>query len=155
MLKSIDWNIYTILMIGLVPAMLLTAWGLDTWDARRLHRLQCEVAMEWLDESAEIVPQFTDAETMNRTSLWIANFETLNSPNAAGDLRWNILQSANYSLEHFPDLPTDEPGVLNPKNGLFARAIEEGTEELIEHCPETEDMLPAAFPMIFPREETD
>lgn len=155
MLKSIDWNIYTILMIALVPAMLLTAWGLDTWDSRRLHRLQCEVAVEWLEENAEIAPQFSQAMTMNRTALWQSNFEDINAPAAAGILRGGILGSANYTREYFPDQSTDEPGALNPHNGLLARNIEDGIVALVEHCPETEDLLPAAFPMIFHREDTN
>lgn len=153
MLKSIEWNIYTILMVALVPAMLLSAWGLYAWDSHRLHTMQCAMAVDWLEESTDMAPEFEQSGTMGRTQFWISEFESLESPNAAGNLRWGILQSANYHEEHYPDLPTDEPGVLNPPNGLFARQIEEGVEDLVEHCPDTEDMIPTAFPMVF-REET-
>lgn len=155
MLKSSQWNVYTLLMVGLVPAMLLTAWGMDSWQSYRRHQLQCEVAVEWLEESRDIAPQFTQANTMNRTQLWISNVDEINSPAHASILRRGILQSANYHLEYFPEHPTDAPGVLNPKNSMFARDIEEGTAELINHCPETEALLPAAFPMIFPKEDTN
>lgn len=149
MLKSIQWDIYTIIIVALVPTLLLTAWGIYAWDEHQLHTLQCTMAVDWLEESTEMAPQFVQAETMDSTQFWTSSFEQIESPNAAGNLRWGILQSTWYHREHFPDLPTDERGVLNPPNGLFARQIEEGTEDLVEHCPETEDMIPTAFPMVF------
>lgn len=149
MLKSIEWNIYTILMVALVPALLLTAWGLYAWDEHKLHTLQCEMAESWLDESEEIASLFQQSETIGQTRFWISRFETLESPNAAGNLRWGIIQSANYHAENYPDMSTDEPGVLNAPNGLFERQIEEGTEDLVEHCPDMETKLPTAFPMVF------
>lgn len=149
MLRSIEWNIYTILMVALVPALLLTAWGLDAWDSRQLHLLQCSLAEEWLEESEDVASQFQQTGTVGQTQLWISSFEGIESPNAAGNLRWGILESARYHEEHHPDLSTSEPGVLNPPNGLFERQILEGVEELVVHCPETEAMIPAAFPMVF------
>lgn len=153
MLKSVHWDIYTIIMVALVPTLLLSAWGLHAWDNHRLHTLQCTMATDWLEETADMAPQFVQAETMGRTQFWTSTFEDIESPNAAGNLRWGILQSAQYHEEYFPDLSTADRGVLNPPNGLFARQIEEGTEDLVEHCPETEDMIPTAFPMVF-REDT-
>ncbi len=154
MLKSINWDIYTILMIALAPAMLLTAWGIHAWDSHQLHSLQCSMAEEWLDESADIASQFERSGTMSNTRFWSTTFEGIESPKAAGELRMGILRSADYHREHFPTLETSEPGVLNPPNGLFARQIDEGTRELVEHCPETRGMIPEAFPMVF-REETE
>lgn len=154
MLKSIQWDIYTILMVAMVPAMLLTAWGLERWDASQLHRRQCEMAVEWLEESTVHSQQFQLASSMGSTRFWIAGFEEISSPNAAGNLRWGILQSARYHAEYFPNLPTNEPGVLNPRNGLFERQIEEGAAELVDHCPETEGMIADAFPMIFREDDT-
>lgn len=154
MLKSIEWNTYTILMVALVPTMLLAAWGLDTWDSRQLHRTQCTMAVEWLEESADISQQFQQSGTMGQTQLWSSRFEAIESPNAAGDLRRGILQSATYHEEYFPTSPTDEPGVLNPRNGLFERQIEQGVRSLVEHCPETEALIPNAFPMVF-REDNE
>ena len=149
MLKSVQWDIYTILMIALVPTMMLAAWGLHTYDAGQLHRQQCEMAEAWLESSAEYVGQFERAGITGNTLLWIANVEALDSPNAAGYLRWGVLQSATYHAEYLPALPTDQPGVLNPRNGLFERQIADGAEHLIEHCPEIEDQIPTAFPMVF------
>lgn len=154
MLKPTEWNIYTILMIALVPAMLLTAWGLDAWDSRQLHRLQCTMAEEWLEESSDISQQFEQSGRMGQTQLWISRFETIESPNAASGLRTGILQAANYHEEYYPDLATDDRGVLNPRNGLFERQIESGVQSLVEHCPETEAMIPNAFPMVF-REDNE
>lgn len=153
MLKSVQWDIYTIIMIALVPAMLLIAWGIDTWESDQLHKRQCEMAVDWLESSAGYADQFERSGTTGNTELWINRIEQLDSPNAAGDLRWGILQSANYHAEYFPDLPTDAPGVLNPKNGLLERQIHDGAERLIEHCPDTEDLIPAAFPMVFKEDE--
>lgn len=153
MLKSIEWNIYNILMVALVPALLLTAWGIYAWDEHKLHTLQCNMAESWLDESTDIASQFQQAKSMEQTRFWVSQFERIESPNAAGNLRWGIIQSAKYHAENYPDMATNEPGVLNPPNGLFERQIEEGVEDLIDHCEDTETMLPTAFPMIF-REDT-
>lgn len=155
MMRSIQWDIYTILMVALVPVILLSAWGLHTWDERRLHNRQCEVALEWLEESAEIAPQFVQADSMERTFLWRSNFEEINSPAHASMLRDGILRSARYNAEHRPDDATDEPGVLHPQNGLFSREIEGGKNTLTGHCPETAALIPDAFPMVFPREDTN
>lgn len=154
MLKSINWNIYTILMVGLVPALLLTAWGVYAWDSHRLHSLQCTMAEEWLEESTDIASQFEQSGTMGQTLFWASRFEDIESPNAAGNLRWGILQSTDYHAENYPELPTNEPGVLNPPNGLFERQFEEGVEDLVDHCPETEAMIPTAFPMVFREEQS-
>lgn len=154
MLKTIQLDIYTILIVALVPGLLLAAWGLDSWDSNQLHRRQCELAVDWLESSAAIVGQFEQAGTTGKTQLWINQIEELDSPNAAGDLRWGVLQAANYGVEYFPDRPSDEPGVLNPKNGLLERQIADGAEKLIKHCPETEALIPTAFPMVFREDGT-
>lgn len=149
MLKSVQWDIYTILMAALVPILLVSAWGLHTWDSRQLHRVQCEMAVDWLESSTAISRQFTEAGTMGRIQFWITGLEAFDSPSAAGDLRWGILQSARYNATYNRNLATTEPGVLNPRNGLFERQIEEGRQQLVEHCPETQELIPAAFPMVF------
>lgn len=149
MLKNIQWDIYNILMIALVPAMLLTAWGIESWDTGQLHKRQCEMAVDWLETNATYVNQFEQAGTTGNIQLWLNRMEPLDSPMAAGELRMGVIRSAYYHMEHLPDLPTDEPGVLNPRNGLFERQINEGTARLIAHCPETEDLIPEAFPMVF------
>lgn len=153
MIKSIHWDIYTILMVALVPVLLLSAAGLYFYDKNKLHNLQCEMAVEWLETSEQYSAQFVSAGTMGRTELWITTFEEIESPSKAGNLRWGILQSANYNQEHRPDLSTSERGVLNPPNGLFEQQIENGVEDLVKHCPETESMIPGAFPMVFREDE--
>ncbi len=154
MLKSIQWDIYTIAIIALLPAMLLVAGGITWWDDHRLHQVQCELAVDWLEQNTELSEEFEGAGTMERTSFWQRQFEEINSPSAAGQLRWGIIQSVDYQQEYFPDRETAERGVLNPANGLFSRDIVDGTEELVEHCPDTEAMLPEAFPMIYRDEGT-
>lgn len=149
MLKSVQWDVYTIIMVALVPILLLSAWGLQALDAGRLHRTQCELAVDWLENSKNSSTQFVQAGTTGRTQFWITMFEDLDSPNAAGYLRWGVLKSAEYHQEYLPDLPTDAPGVLNPRNGLFEKQIADGARHLIEHCPETEALIPDAFPMVF------
>lgn len=153
MLKSISWDIYTYIIIALVPGVLLAAWGLTAWDDHRVHQQQCAVAEEWLNESALIAPVFESAGTMDDIDMWITGLEEFNTPSAAGELRQGILSSANYRMENFPNENTTVAGVLNPRNGLFERVIVEGTEDLIEHCPDTESMLPDAFPMVFEKED--
>lgn len=152
MLKSIQWDIYTIIIAALIPAVLLGAWGLTTWEDSRIHKQQCDVAETWLQESALLAPMFQNAGTMEDTTSWISGIEELNSPAAAGTMRHGILESARYNQKYYPDRSTSEPGVLNPKDGLYDRTINKGAENLIEHCPEVEQQLPKAFPMVFPEE---
>lgn len=153
MLKSIQWDIYTVLMIGLVPVLLVSAWGLTQWDDIRLHRAQCEVAESWLEENTEIASDFAQTRTLQGTGYWQTRFEAINWPSDAGQLRWGIIQSANYGREHYPSRFTSFPAVLNPEDGLFSRDISQGRKNLVERCPEVESMLPDAFPMIFQKEE--
>ncbi len=153
MIKSISWDIYTFIIIALIPGILLAAWGLTEWDKRQLHTHQCEVAAEWLQEAAMLAPMFENADTMDDISGWIAAMEELNSPARGGQLRRGILSSAYYHMEYFPNTRTSTPGVLNPTNGLFARDIIDGRASLVEHCPETDANLADAFPMVFGKED--
>jgi hypothetical protein len=151
--RSIQWDIYTVIIVALVPVLLLSAWGLTEWDRRQLHTQQCIVAREWLQEAESLAPMFGNATTMDGIAGWIAAMEEINVPSRGSQLRRGILSSANYHMEHFPNTRTTSAGVLNPPNGLFAREIDKGRQSLIAHCPETEALLPAAFPMVFAREE--
>jgi hypothetical protein len=154
-LKSIHWDIYTIIIAALVPAVLLAAWGLTAWDEARIRQEQCEVAESWLDDSARLAPTFEGAGTMDGISAWIVDIEEINSPTSAGQLRHGILSSARYHAEYYPDESTTEPGVLNPKNGLYERTITEGVDNLVQHCPDVEPLLHDAFPMVFTEEGSD
>jgi hypothetical protein len=148
-LKSIHWDIYTIVIAALVPAVLLTAWGLTEWDEARIRQQQCAVAESWLNDSAQLAPMFENAETMDSIATWITDVEEINSPASAGQLRHGILTSARYHAEYYPDESTLRPGVLNPRDGLYERTISEGAENLVQHCPDVEPLLPNAFPMVF------
>lgn len=145
----ITWDIYTIIMVALVPVILLSAWGLTKASEYDLKSRQCALAVEWLDESQDLLPQFYRAGTMENTAGWIATLEEINAPAAAGRLRWAVLQSARYAAEYYPGLPTDGVAVLNPVDGLYERNLTEGAWDLINHCPDVLPMLPKAFPMVF------
>lgn len=153
MLKPHRWDIYTIIIVALVPAMLLSAWGLTAWDQRQLHSRQCAMAEDWLDSTAAFAGQFEMAGRTGQTQLWITNIENLDFPNAARDLRSGLIRSARYHQEFLPNVSTREPGVLNPVNGLYERQIETGIAALTSHCPETAELIPAAVPMIFREDE--
>lgn len=149
MLKSITWDKYTLVIVALIPVIMGIAGGLTWWDSARLHKEQCAMAVEWLEDSEQIASQFTNAGTMDDIDTWISQQEEFDAPSKSGQLRSGILSSARYQNEYFPDASTLEAGVLNPPNGLYARDIQEGAEDLIEHCPETQDMLMPALPMVF------
>ncbi len=152
MLKSIHWDVYTIVIVALAPVVLLTAWGLTAWDEARIRQQQCQVAESWLEDSARLAPRFENAGSMEDIAGWITGIEEINSPASAGQLRHGILSSARYHAEYFPDMSTANPGVLNPKNGLYERTITEGAANLVQHCPDVEPLLPDAFPMVFTEE---
>lgn len=149
MLKFITWDKYTLIIVALIPTIMGIAGALTLWDDHRLHEQQCQMAVEWLQESERIAPQFTSAGTMAGIDQWISQQEEFDAPTKAGELRYGFLSSARYQNEYFPDVSTSTGGVLNPPDGLYSRSIIEGAEELIEHCPETQEMLPAALPMVF------
>lgn len=146
---QISWDIYTVIMVALVPVILLSAWGLTKASEHDLRSRQCAMAVEWLDESRDLLPLFYRAGTVQNTTSWTTSLEELSSPAAAGRLRWAVLQSTRYAAEYYPTLPTDEVGVLNPVDGLYQRNLTEGARELIDHCPEVAPMLPRTFPMVF------
>lgn len=149
MLKSVQWDIYTILMVALVPLILLTAGGLYFWNDYSIHKTQCEMAEDWIRESGEMADQFQSYERMGQTEFWTSTFAELDHPRAAGTLRSGIIQSAEYHAKYYPDMEITERGALNPVNGRLERQIEKGTEDLIEHCPDTASLLPEAFPQIY------
>lgn len=149
MLKSITWDAYTLVIVALIPTILIIAGGLTAWDNHRLHQEQCALAVEWLEDSERTASQFTNAGTMENIDTWISQQEEFDAPSKAGQLRHGFLSSARYQNEYFPNATTAVAGALNPANGLYSRDIQEGAEELFEHCPETREMLPAALPMVF------
>lgn len=153
MRERFHFDIYTALMIGLVPMLLLTARGIEYWHDGRLYQRQCQMAADWLAESADIAPQFAFAGTMDRTMFWSQELEDISSPASARKLRSGVLQSAKYYQTYYANNPTDKPGILNPTDGMFSREIKEGRKSLVDHCPETAAMLPTAFPMIFQKED--
>lgn len=150
----IKWDVYTVVMVAMIPAILLVAWGLEWWEDHSLHQTQCALAEQWLEDSEVLATQFEIVNQLGRTDPWITSFEELESPAKAGQLRWGILQSARYFKEYYPEMSTTEPGVLNPPDGINSRDIVNGTKELIEHCPDVESMLPKAFPMVFTKDES-
>ena len=149
MLKSITWDKYTLIIVALIPTIMGVAGALTYWNDQRLHTTQCELAVDWLEKSEQIAPQFENAGTMDDIDGWIRQQEEFDAPSKAGLLRYGFLSSARYQNEYFPDASTSIAGVLNPPDGLHARDIRQGAERLIEHCPETREMLPKALPMVF------
>ncbi|MCA9832995.1 MAG: hypothetical protein KC435_03565 [Thermomicrobiales bacterium] len=150
--NGITWDIYTIIIVALIPVILVAAWGMSWWNERELHAEQCSVALEWLQESEDLLPLYERADTMADIDPWINSIDALNSPSSAGTLRWGILQSARYFLAYYPNVRIEENGELNPADGIHSRDIIGGTEQLIDHCPEVAPLLPVAFPMIFTQE---
>lgn len=138
---------YTLAILLLVGGVFGTAGAL-TWRAEYTrHDRQCEVAMTWLEESADSASSFTGASNMSYIDRWMSEQEELNAPNAGKPLRWAILDSARFHQEYRENTSPRIEGVLNSPE--FAGRIKHNAKMLTDHCPETAALLPDAFPMVF------
>lgn len=147
-------DIYTLLIAALIPSMLLAAWGLNTINNVRVHNQQCEVAEEWLTEAAGISHVYTNAGTLGEIEPWLSQLEEFNYPRHASELRHQIDEAGWYGLTWRWNTPTDEPGSLIDVAVSYDDEINQEIDEFIEYCPDTAQMLPDAFPMLFPNPES-
>lgn len=151
--KFLRPDIYLVSAALVVALSFGTAWAL-TWNAERdLHETQCQLAVEWLEGSTSNADLFERARTMQSIEPWLAAQDELNSPSAANQLRWSIMDSARYEMNSNPTAPTTDQAVLN--SPWYTGRIERGAADLIQHCPEVESLLPAAFPMVFTQEPSE
>lgn len=138
---------YTILILLLIGGVFIAAGALTMQAGYDQRGRQCDVAVEWLEQSAETSRQFTTASRISSIEPWLNTQDEMNTPNAAKPLRWAILDSARFHAEYRTDARPNEPGVLNSPE--FTDRIDRARQGLVDHCPETAALLPDAFPMVF------
>lgn len=112
MRESFRLDIYTILMIAIVPVFLFTAWGL-TWNHERVAARQaCENTERYLTEAADITSLFTNAGTIDDAEPWLDRLDTLGPHGYARDLHQSASRTIEYAINTRPGLETAEPGII-------------------------------------------
>ena len=149
MRKYRQWDIYTVLMVAIVPVFLAVAWGL-TWNHERVAAAQaCEDTESYLSETTEAASLFINAGTVGSTDPWLSRMETIQPQGHGWDLHDSVVGAVEYAAAVEPDLDTAEPGVVYDETPFFQDPIDEARATIVEKCPDLEAMLPEAFPMIF------
>lgn len=150
MRNRIPFDIYTILIIAIVPVFLATAWGL-TWNHERVaKREMCASAVTYLTDAADLVPTYTSAGNIGDSDFWLSQLESLTTtPGAAKDLRDVVLSSMSYAMTTDPGRETTATGEAYRALTPFQESIDQARTELVETCPETAPLIPDAFPMFF------
>lgn len=152
MRSIIRLDIYTILIVALVPTFLAIAWGL-TWNYERiLDKRACDYTGHYLTEVGDMASLYTDAGTLRDADTWLTRLEAINPSSPARDLHESVVSSMSYAMTTNPDLGTTEPAAVYDTLTPFHQAIDKGAQEVIDTCPEFERLLSYAFPMYF-REE--
>jgi hypothetical protein len=152
MRHAIRFDIYTILMIAIVPFFLATAWGL-TWNNERvMARQACEDTESYLVEAAEIASLFTDAGTLDDADTWLDQLATISPHGHAWDLHQSASRTVEYAMNTQPDLGTEVPGIVYERIMPFRIAIDNAQEKIADKCPDLAVMVPDAFPMLFTKE---
>lgn len=142
-------DIYTVLILAMVPTFLAIAWGL-TWNYERITARQaCERTGEYLLEVSEISDLYISAGTLGNADTWLSQLESTNPPSPARDLHDSIVSAVTYGMSTDAELDTGEPGVAYDTLVPFQTAIDNGRETLTDECPEFAAQVPEAFPMFF------
>lgn len=153
MRTSFRLDIYTILIVALVPTFLAIAWGL-TWNYERiLANRECDYTGHYLTEVGDMASLYTDAGTLQNADTWLTRLQAINPSTPTRDLHQAVVNSMSYAMNTNPDLDTTEPGAVYDTLVPFRQTIDKGAQEVIDTCPEFERLLSYAFPMYF-REET-
>lgn len=152
MRDKLQLDIYTMLIIAIVPVFLAVAWGL-TWNYERATARQaCEDTESYLADAAEAAPLFTGAGVVDDVTEWMSRLETITPKGHADDLHEAATSTVEYAMTTQGDLPTDVPAVLYEEITPFRTSIDEAYDKIAEKCPELLPMIPDAFPMFFTRE---
>lgn len=149
MRSKIHFDIYTILIIAIVPTFLAIAWGL-TWNHERVAARQaCENTEEYLADVSEIASLYENAGTLQDADIWLNQLEAMSPPAPAQDLHDSVISAINYAININPDLDTTQPAAIYETLTPFQQAIDNGRADITERCPEFATMIPEAFPMFF------
>lgn len=150
MRNRIPFDIYTILIIAIVPVFLATAWGL-TWNHERVARKEsCASASAFLTDASGLVSVYTNAGSIESSDVWLSQLESLTTPpGAAKDMRDNVLSSMTYAMNTDPTLKTTASGEVYDSLTPFQQSIDKVRTNLVEECPETAMLIPEAFPMFY------
>ena len=152
MRPDVRFDIYTILIIAIVPVFLATAWGL-TWNHERMAAQRaCEDTEHYLTEAAEVASLFTDAGTLDDADTWIDQLATISPHGHAWDLHQSATRTVEYAMNTQPNLPTDEPGIVYDQIVPFRIAIDNAQEKIVDKCPDLAMLIPDAFPLLFTRQ---
>lgn len=149
MLSKIRFDIYTILIVAMVPTFLVIAWGL-TWNHDRIAaKHACENTDTYLTEVSAIADLYTSAGTLQNANTWYDQLEQISPPGPARDLHNSVSSAVTYSMNRNPDLQTSQPAGLYDALPPFQQPVDKGRDKIIERCPELTPLIPDAFPMFF------
>lgn len=153
MRKYRQWDIYTVLMVAIVPVFLAVAWGL-AWNHERVAAAQaCENTATWLAEVSEAAPLFINAGSVGNADPWLNRMETIQPQGHGGKMHDSAVSAVEYASTVDPDLDTTEPGVISDAAPFFQDSIDEARATIVDECPDLGGMLPEALPMIFKENE--
>jgi hypothetical protein len=146
------FDVYNVIIAALVPLMLLTAWGLTTVYERRERAQQCEDALVYLEDVADIASVFTSADSLDDAETWSEQLKEISHPAPANGLHDSALSAFSYASMVNMDVAMDEPGGLYDQLASFNDALDNGRETLVSRCPDTAPLIADAFPMYFRQE---
>ena len=154
MRETFRFDVYNVIIIALIPFVLLVAWGLTWTYERNLHAQQCDDALTYLEEAADIAPAYTGATSLSTADDWLESMQALSYPPQANDLHNGAVSAFTYASTAGLDVDLEEPAGLYEQLTTFRNVLDDGRETLIEQCPDTAPLVAEAFPMYF-REDSE
>ena len=149
MRQYMQWDIYTMLIVAIVPVFLAVAWGLS-WNHERVSAAQaCEATKTYLADVSEFASLYTEAGTVDDADQWLSRLETIQPQGHAWEIHDSALSTFEYASMSAPELDTNQPGGIYEEIAPFQSSIDDARANIVDNCPDLEPMLPDAFPMFF------
>lgn len=149
MRSKLRLDIYSILIVALVPAFLAIAWGL-TWNHERvIAKQECGNTGEYLADVADIASLYESSGTVQNADVWLTRLDSIVPTRTARNLHDSVLSTIRYAMNATPELDTTQPGAVYEELPPFQQAIDRGRGDIVDQCPEFAALIPEAFPMFF------
>ena len=150
--QHLKLDVYTIIIVALIPSFLLIAAGATWFYDRAEARRACSDATAYLEDASGLAGSFQSASSVSDTTAWVTGMQALHPPPVAQSLHDTVLGTVSYATSTIPDLNVSEPGAVYDAVTPFQDSLDRSRDDLVKECPDLAAQIPDAFPMFFTKD---